>query len=339
MIQATRIQHVIKIIYVADKKMLNSIHKKFGFTLFETLLVLGIMSAFLIMSIQFVTQRAIETKIDKAAIQYQQILNAELAYSINNSQWATIPGLTGGGTYLPSTLVNNPWGQPYYVYTDTVTGIFTATKPVVYVYSQVPTTTIEEVGEANRLAGKLPLAIASSSTFSPDAAHPCAKGVACWVTAAVSIPGQNLNNARSVNFANLYHPGACVPAPTCPGNMQPQIMVIPVSVSGVYTDKQLYPINSFTAYAVPSTGPVLGTMSPPSCVADNTFVPCHPQGNFPSSNSYWRICLKIVTEAGDVGTNNPSYGKDVTILAITRCVPLNEPVGSTFIIYETPNGL
>ena len=61
------------------------------------------------------------------------------------------------------------------------------------------------------IAGELPVAYVSDKYGDPYVSGNV------YVTAQVTTPGQNLNNARSVNFVGIYHNGACVPVPNCPG--------------------------------------------------------------------------------------------------------------------------
>ena len=144
---------------------------------------------------------------------------------------------------------------------------------------------------------------------------------------------KNTQNASNVNFAGLYHHGACVPVPSCPvdasGNtMTPQVMVVPVSVSGLYTNStDVYPISSFTGYAVgpdANPGPCVSGGGAPSCTVDISG---------PPAASSWRVCLQIVTEQGTVTSSSSGWGEKVTLLAITRCSISNEPAGSTFSVY------
>jgi competence protein ComGC len=304
---------------------ITMMRKNKGFTLFETLLVLGIMSAFLVMSLRFVSQKATEARIDKASIQIQQILNAALVYYLNNSKWPADISELVLGQYLTSTMVN-PWGGGY---------VFYSNNKLFYVWAGAPATSTAQIAEMQRIAGRLPQGYVTQSD-PPLPPSACVIGN-CKVVAAVSVPGQNLNNARGVNFANLYHPGACVPAPVCPANTSPQIMVIPVSVSG-FNDKNsstIYPISSFTAYAVPTTPQVYTGM--PRC-GGGANKDCDVVGS--TTGNFWRVCLEVITEVGNVGTvgtpANDTYGADVTVLAITRCSPDTEPVGSDFSVYETP---
>ena len=242
-----------------------------GFTLVEMLLVMVIVGILMFAGIRYIEQRTLQMRIDRTALQSQQILNAGLAYYVNNSTWPTNLACLYGNiaapcaiAYLPtpaSGTMNNPWGQPYQVANS---------NQLFYVYSSVTqnaknTTIGTAQSEASVIAGELPLSYTSVDTSStpPDPTQPCTSAGACNVVAAVNIPGQNLNNADAVTFAGVYHHGGCVPVPVCPvdpngNNLIPQIMVVPLSVSGVNdaspNNSNVYPISSFTAYSTSNNG-------------------------------------------------------------------------------------
>lgn len=161
-------------------------------------------------------------------------------------------------------------------------------------------------------------------------------------------PGQNLNNARSVNFGSVYSSGQLVPVPTCPTGMTPQIFAVPISVSGVNdvtvgSSPTVYPISSFTAYA---TAPSDGISCPDVCrpasagsggAKDN----CASATVGGINKKYWRVCLAVTTEKGQVSITESDQADTKflgSILAVTRCAPgsptITEPVGSVFQVYQ-----
>lgn len=330
-----------------------------GFTLIEMLLVLVIAGMILYLMIGYVQQRSLSSRIDRTSVQMQQILNAGLAYYVVNGSWPPnlncLKGLggsncTGTVAYIPTT-IKSPWGQDYEVSAPMVSG-----RPVLfYVYTPITTAGITQgtaSAVAQTIAGKLPLSYTSGgmSLFGspPSASTACtANTTNCFVVGSVNIPGQNLNNAPAVNFAGLYRHGGCVPVPSCPvdsrGNtMTPQIMVVPVSVSGMNDPNSIntYPISSFTAYAKgPSNDP------PPACDDHGTQVACNPQ-NAVANARYWRVCMQVRTDKGlvsdttfNTGYSSNSYpyypwGGNVTLMAITRCAISNEPSGSGLNVFS-----
>jgi prepilin-type N-terminal cleavage/methylation domain-containing protein len=303
--------------------------KKFvkGFTLVEMMLVLVIISSILGMLVNYTqlqTQRIIR---NKAAIQIQQILNAALAYYINTGYWPnynsttyTCPSSTLATlipNYLPTT--NNPYiSMGAYSIACTASGIlFTVSLPT------------SSSAEASVLAGMLPMGSYSSAT----------------VTASVNVPGQNLNNARSVNQAGVYHNGACVPVPTCPGAtsgatmMTPSIYVAVEQILGANDyasgNPRVYPITGFTAYAKGGYD-----SSPPQCPPNTGTTGCSSP-NGVAGQKYWRVCVDVTTLEGDVGTNSSGtggtgpngFGPYQTILAMTRCVPSSSNEGDPLSVY------
>lgn len=339
---------VIKMEKVIQKvsPMKNDKMKEKGVTLIEILLVLVIISAIIWGSMTYVQQKALQTRIDKTSIQMQQILNAGLAYYVANGKWPIsldcLKGDTTAGTncsliYLPENLINNAWGDPYVVANS---------NSLFYVHSNIISTATTANGTAfaiaSTLAGVLPLSYVTlpTQTVPPTGTTtpPCtATDSSCMVVASVNIPGENLNRAGAVNFAGLYHHGACVPVPTCPVDMtgahalRPQIMVVPVSINGINIEggaDRMFPLTSFTAYA---TGP---SSNPPSCGPPNNDRPVcagteDPGVSRPASGQYWRACAQVITELGDVAqTNAKEWGIKTTLMAITRCAISGEPAGS-----------
>lgn len=305
--------------------------KETGFTLIEVLLVLVILSIFIFASVGYIQQKALQMRMDRTSTQMQQILNAGLSYYVANGAWPT--ALTDlQGTYLPTTSVTmkNPWGQDY--------AIDSASNPkLFYVYTRINVVSSQGAfAAASVIAGTLPLSYTSNDSGGtpPSASSPCtASDTNCYVVASVNIPGQNLNNASAVNFAGLYHNGACVPVPDCPVDktgttMTPQIIVAPVQVSGAADPadvNNVFPISGFTAYAI---GP---DASPGECSSGEGSPACTGGG---SSGQFWRVCVQVVTENGMLTSGlGTTWGQQQTVMAMTRCAINLEPAGSDFSVF------
>lgn len=309
-------------------------HLQMGFTLVELVLVMVIIAAIIIMGTTYTTQRAESLRIDKAVLQMQYILNAALAYYVANGTWPGVStnwydtSTTNGSPlqpdYLPPQPLPNPFGLDTAGYWHGYNTGFPPNIPpntyevMVYVGFQPA-----QIARGKILGGKLPMGF-----YDPDSGY---------VASYVNVPGQNLNNATAINFAGLYHHGACVPVPVCPNTTAgsavtttPQIFVMPVSVSGVndQSSGNIYPISSFTAF---STAPAAVPAACPGGTADA----CTPlNGNAPLSGLYWRVCMQVITEKGDVqATRTDKWGNNVTLGAFTRCAISNEPAGSQFGVY------
>lgn len=361
-----RVFRVVSAFPSKQKSISASLKRTEGFTLLEIMLVLGVIGGIMTIAINYGTRQIAQQKRDKTAIQTQQILNAALAFYNSTGTWpggtcsfdssamragtsattgAALTTLTAAG-YLPANMTSNPFAFPYTIGCDSVTG------SVFYVISQMSS-------RANALvvAGELPVAYVSDAKGN---ASPPATGN--YVTAAVTTPGQNLNNARSVNFAGVYHHGACVPVPSCPGYnpsinppgcntgtncMTPQIMVAPASVSGLNdpSSTNAYPITSFTAYATsPATASNVMACNAIPPATNPVATPCSwgtnglPNGTQASPTGlYWRVCLQVVTGKGVVSTTSaggsPAWGSYVSMVVMTRCTPPSEPYGSDFTIF------
>jgi len=329
-----------------------------GFTLLEMLLVMTIIAGIMLGIATYSQQKMLQLREDRTVLQIQQILNAGLAFYLNNMNWpsslAQLQGdttSTNPGGYLPGpntvVTISNPWASGYIIgnsasspsatnaalfavcttinagkITPSVAAILAARLPMAYVVNG------DVSANCDPSAG-LPLPTASACTAAP-----------CTVIATVNIPGQNLNNARSVNFAGIYHHGACVAAPKCPAGMSPQIFLAPVSVSGMNSStSEVFPIHSFTAYYSSS-----GLAPNPSACYSTTYYewnnPTCPGGTGVASpgDMYWRVCLQIITSNGQVVYNSSTAVAAATILAITRCSPTgegNEPgvAGSTIDVF------
>jgi type II secretory pathway pseudopilin PulG len=315
--------------------------KIIGFTLLEMLLVLVIMSSIILMFLNFTTQKATETQRDLTVMQVDQVLNAGMSYYIGNGAWPITCGTSGDTAlsstsplstlqphYIPSALNNNPYGHGY---------VLTCSLPnaggVFYVFTQVDTAI-----NALIIAGRLPLSYITTlsdatSATPPTQASGCSTvppAATCTVVvSSVNVPGQNINNARSTNFAGVYHNGGCVPVPNCPSNMTPEIFVSVAQIMGTNdatstgSSPNVYPITNFTAYATGGTG------------SGTTPLDCSGSGNpacsgTVSNTDYWRACVSVGTEDGAVtsGSGTTSWGQWQTLVAFTRCAPTNEPAGS-----------
>lgn len=273
---------------------MQTAHKKkqsaIGFTLLEMLLVLTISSSLILLLLNYTTQKTDDLRRDKTVLEIQQIQSSALSWYVNNSQWpvdcsintsltwATIKNLTNsfkpGSGYLPPNFGVSPYVSDYqiacqYPATGTTAGVGFGGNFYVSIQAN-------NVASAQVIAGRLPMSYITTATgTTPTLAQPanCAtaspNSSCTTVISSVAIPGQNLNNARSVNFTGLYYSGSCVPAPNCPPGMSPSIMVAPASVAGVYDNftcansgaggvwdpvtnnctGNLYPITSFAAFA------------------------------------------------------------------------------------------
>lgn len=297
------------------------IQKEQGFTLLEMMLVLVVISSMVIMATNYGVRRTSQLLMDKMAMQMQQILNASLAYYTAYGAWPIttcnsalpVTPLVAAG-YLPVGFLNDPYGSPYELKLPCSASLSTGSVLMVGGGTSSAVT-------ARVIAGLLPMGSTAGA----------------YVSSQITIPGQNLNNARSVNFAGVYKHGGCVPVPSCPTGMVPQIIPVPVSVNGVnYSNSDaVYPIASFSAYYM--GGPVGSTAPDPCDTAAGSDTTCDLASPSPGAAPlYWRVCMRIITQVGDIsvtntgigsGANGNAWGKYATMMVMTRCMP-DEPYGS-----------
>lgn len=318
---------IIKIIYVAAKgndMQHRTGNQQKGFTLIEMMLVAAVIGMLFVMFVGYTEQRTRTLTIDRASQQMQQILNGALSYYIANGAWpTTIADLQAPTSYVPSN-IKSPWATTYTAIP--VPPVAPSTVSVLFeVYVDLPAGLKGADAIGATLAGKIPYG--NSTTGSTPTR----------VTAMVNLPGQNVNNATAVNFAGLYHNGACVPMPSCPqydgsGNsMQPEVVIVPVSISGANDPgtTNVYPITSFTAYAsgVPSANPAScpGGAGDAACTASTS-----------STGKFWRACVQVVTSKGTVtwdAITAPKTAQLPVLMAMTRCAVQNEPSGDPFSVF------
>lgn len=308
--------------------MKNAQSKLKGFSLLEMILVMAVMGSILIVILNYSTQKADQLRRENIAKEMQQILNSALAFYVTNGKW---PGSAAGlcnivgwspfdGTsdlqtqnYLPpAAQMPTVNGLPYEFQCNLTTGLFQVRVPVSLPADQLIIAGMVPLGTIQTIAGTT------------------------YVQGQVNIPGQNLNNARSLNFAGVYYAGSCVPAPTCPLGMMPNIVVTPSAVAGVKDSptcagsslnppydpsncsSTVYPLSSFIGFARgDSTGQPTdpngnaaylnpnGNSGPPldckvSAVPTSSACAADNIGGTLVSNGtlYWRVCLYIRTESG-----------------------------------------
>lgn len=332
--------------------MIRAMRYNAGVSLIELLLILTIISAVLFTLVGYQARKGEQLRSDRVVLQMKDILNAAMSYYVTNGEWPLTNPDTCTGTeglsrlqnveYLPPGTINNPWGNPFTVSCDSATSVFTVS------------TNTPSVKEASIAAGRMPL----SSVVTPAGAS-CAlpyDADCTTVRAGVTVPGQNLMNAREVNFASVYHSGACVPAPFCPPDMTPTIMVVPVAMSGMNNNPcsdpndpatcnnaPVTPISSYTATAYPTGSPKQissTTDTIRSCGSAAASATCYAHIGTSTFGAvrpgrYWRVCLYISTRNGAVTPTVSSWGQvSGTVMAITRCEPQSEPKGSSFDVWQ-----
>jgi type II secretory pathway pseudopilin PulG len=292
-----------------------------GVSWVEVTLVLVIISAVVVMGMVFMKHYSTNMRIDKTAVQMQQILNDSMAYYVTNGTWPEDISTLTAAHFFSSDPVS-PWAdQPYYISQD-------AKKEKLYVWTEI---SIKKPGVAisyaNDIASQLPFGYMSAGDGSTPPTETACSGTVCTVVAYVTIPQQNQNNA-GMNFGGLYHHGSCVPVPQCPADatgipIVPSVYMVPASVSGssdaATAASDNYQMSNFTGYAMGGND-----TSPPECEGDapDTQQDCSQLTNAPPSQRYWRACASFISTDGANG--NSSGAQYVTLMALTRCAGANQ---------------
>lgn len=297
--------------------------KQSGFSLLEVMLVSVIMISFAVMMINYSRSKAFNARIDRAAAQIQQILQAASSYYVDNSVWPScgsgasdtstntcqIHALIAGG-YLPApqaSVFNNPWGNPYNTAWSTALG-----------QAFVLSTDVSSPTIANVLRGLLPQATVNDTA--PTV-----------VITSIDVPGYNYNAAQNLKNGQIYNSGACVKVPPCPIGMQAQVALMPVVVSGTVsgTDSKIYDLQSFYAYA---EGGNTGSVAPNACSSDTTTSvgPSNETCPMSKNQTYWRACVAGQTDSGSIqnylsnsSSTSSAHVSSIQVMALTHCVPLS----------------
>lgn len=285
-----------------------------------------------VMLLNYTTKRAFDNRVERTVQQMQSIMVAAQAYFVRNNAWPTSVTILQTDGYLPINIQSSFGGTAYDVANSAGGELFYVSVPI------DNTTSARNI--ASNIASRLPLSYLSSDAVVGvgvvPSNTPCViGGTVCRVVGAVNVPAQTLNSVRRITYAGLAHHGGCVPVMPCPiatAAWTPQIFVSPASASGLSDSgtTNLYPMSSFTAYAM--GGPGAGT-NPPACTGGSQ-VPCDASSG---GTDFWRVCLAITTEKGAVSnTNSSQWGQYVSLMAVTRCTNTNgtEDKGSPFTAFS-----
>ena len=128
--------------------------KQLGFTLLELLFIIVIIGIIVSITVASYQQKTNNLKIDKTALQMQQIMQAATQFRNDNGYWpdSSNPPATFTQNYLPIGSTTNPWGQSFTYNLDTTSDTF-------QVFSGVTPNAIS----ANRIRSLLPNASINTS--------------------------------------------------------------------------------------------------------------------------------------------------------------------------------
>lgn len=234
------------------KKCSNYYHQ--AYTLIELLLVITLLAVMASIGIRSYRAHMQSKRIDRAAIEMQQVLEAALDYNVVTLNWPannndlpncnadTKPELSSFiSRYLPNGQVENSFGHHY---CWAATGGDRQTKALFWVAIAVPN---QDVNMAKRIAARLPNAITTADPNSLQTIPPPCNSNHCYVRAEVSRPGTMNSKKRFIWVAagncktgeTIQSVGTCIdnsPSgqqtykiifPACPIGMKPKAFAEP----------------------------------------------------------------------------------------------------------------
>lgn len=187
-----------------------------GFTLIELLLIIAILSTILTLFISSYQQRTTNLKVQKTALQMQEILQAANVFYQANQNWPTRDDTNFKNNYLPVGLQNNPWGTSYsYVFVNDDFRIYSGLLP----NRQL----------ANRIVSLLPNALLDPITHSQ-------------VILLNQLPQSNVYNIKTIGYTpslcDATYGSGCQKTYTfsmnCAVGTTPQVIVYPLFIDADY---------------------------------------------------------------------------------------------------------
>ena len=176
-----------------------------AFTLIELLLVIAVASILAAVGIMSYRRYFEENRVDKVAISMQHVLEAAMAFYVDNSKWPTNRSCDNPGPDQQEFVDNYLPNQNYQSYYGTnfcwaATG---STQRLFWVAVQIPAQGDQTIHIAKRLASRLPNAIATSDPSVQDPQdNPCT-ATECYVRAEVTVPGVSSNATSEIALAAI----------------------------------------------------------------------------------------------------------------------------------------
>lgn len=311
-----------------------------GYTLIELLLVITILSVVTSLAIMTYRNKTEEYRIDQAALEIQHVLEASLAYNVDQGSWPNankINSCTPSNPsdkfitdYLPNGNYRSNYGDNY-CWSSKNEG---NAGPLFWAALKIPfADTARNYQIATRLAARLPNAIAVEDFTSST---PCMQtSASCYVRAEVAIPavsGGGKNNTQMAGF------GYCDPTVsgaqfgssqeiTCTQQSPADHYLIQFSCPTDYAGQIYLSPNFYKAAALPEANP------PTILTVLNTKTTSTSCQEISAGSSHY-ACPIIVTGLYDSGTHpvvSPPKGTPGTIGAsyIAYCIKPNKSILAT----------
>ena len=265
-----------------------------GFTLIELLFVIAIIAVLAMLGISTYQQTAVNTKVKKTALQMQQVLQASMAYYIDDTHqgWPEDGDSKNPGDFepfLPIGASDNPWGSMYSWQASDDKNKFRVT-------TNVPVS--ESVGK--RIAALLP-----NATVTAQASN------ATTITAETAIPGaaigpSALNRPYITKFESI----------DTPSNSDNQYVVtIPKPINAANPNPGQCPIN----WGANLQAVLEGFIAPTDNKPTNPNPMPVSQASVDVNQDTWEVTVRIVPkQSGIIAPNTNNRAK---ILTIISCVP------------------
>lgn len=247
-----------------------------GLTLLEVLLVIALLSIMAAFAIKFVRQRAVTARIDTTSVEMQHVLQAALAYNVDNNKWpdanSALPVCNPAGNanltnfldnYLPNGNYTSRYGDDY-CWSEAG-----ATHRLFWVALKAPGNNAQM---AARIASHLPNAITTSDPKNTTVNPPACTAASCYVRAEVAQPGTNnvqgmmliahgicRSNAAIISgkahcSAGQYTGGRngvdnfTITFPACPSGLKPELMISPNLINMPSKTDNGFAFSSLEAY-------------------------------------------------------------------------------------------
>lgn len=199
-----------------------------GFSMIEVLLVVTVLALVAGLGVMTLRHQEDRSQVDQTALEMQGVLQAALAYNVNQQEWPAAygsikstdpaacdekapgePNKSFIDTYLPNKSYTSNYGATFCwsagkVQDDKVD----LHAPLFWVAVKVPGKGAEMLNYANRLTARLPSAVAVTDPTAADPSACTADSPQCWVRSEVAQPGAGSSEESGTHVMGV---GSCNP--------------------------------------------------------------------------------------------------------------------------------